>query len=179
MRTTGPSSAASYELRLRAAEQAVEASQRREADIEHEAIEIDIEAEALEALAAIKRTLAGEVVPSDLDAARRALTRVFEAFVLHIHPSLPDEIHAMPSLPRGVDWWIEPRPRPEAIEIVSISISATGSAEPLRRVYAEQFRRVPLGAKKVPQTQEDQFGPLSKATTRPRSSCARGGSPRR
>jgi len=102
----------------------------------------DAEAETLDALQAIRQTIAGLVVgAADLDAARQALRRVFESFTLHRYDESKTEIIDA-DLASG-DWYIVPTVRAEAV--LSPLVISQGDEEPSIE-QAQELRRVPISS---------------------------------
>jgi site-specific DNA recombinase len=84
-----------------------------EADIARHAAAVDAEHEALRQLAAVRQAIAGDIREADgVDAVRAALTRLFDAFV--IHRSIPELVHV--ELVGDSSYWIEPIVKADAIE---------------------------------------------------------------
>src|SRR5262249_47746752 len=153
--------------------------------IQEQSLTDDMEGEALEALVAIKRTLAGEVAEgADLAAARRALVRVFDSFVLHFEaryepadafysnlgPAEAD-LHQVQS---DADWWIDPQARLGAY-VWDVAEETLGGDGKTRCSYEVKFGAVPLGAKKPLENVTNGEGCFSTTTPTRRSSSSRGG----
>jgi DNA invertase Pin-like site-specific DNA recombinase len=78
--------------------------QASEAEVAAAANAIDAEHAALRQLAAIRRSIAGDIQRAEgVEAVRAALTRLFDAFV--VHRSTPRRVHVELA---GCDYWIEP-----------------------------------------------------------------------
>lgn len=130
-----------------AAAAALEQLHAREQAVQAEARIRDSEAETLAELQAIRQTLAGVVTgAADLDAARRALRRVFDAFTIHRYAeTLPDVLDA--ELAAG-DWYIVPTVRADAI-LAPLVIGRDEHDEPTVE-QDETLRRVPVSTKREP-----------------------------
>lgn len=95
---------------LRAAKAEAVRLRASEDEIRRDTAHLDVERATLRRLTEIRRAVAGEVKPAEgVDAARAALTRLFERFILH--RSLPERIH----VELIGEPWIEPVIRAEAI----------------------------------------------------------------
>ncbi len=103
----------------------------------------DAEAETLAALQAIREALAGLVTgAADMDAARRALRRIFESFTLHRYGDASAAILDA-DLAAG-DWYIVPTVRADAI-LSPLVIGRDDHDEPTIE-QAQELRRVPLSS---------------------------------
>jgi site-specific DNA recombinase len=103
----------------------------------------DAEAETLAALQAIREALAGLVTgAADVDAARRALRRVFESFRMHRYGDAPASILDA-DLAAG-DWYIVPTVRADAI-LLPLVIGRDDHDEPTIE-QAQELRRVPVSS---------------------------------
>jgi hypothetical protein len=122
-----------------AAAAALDRLRARAAELETEEVLRDAEAETRAALQAIRETLAGLVTgAADLDAARRAVTRVFESFTLHQYE--PGSV-IEGDLALG-DWFIVPTVRADAL--LSPLVIGTDEHEEATIEQAQEVRRVPL-----------------------------------
>ena len=109
----------------------------------NEATVRDAEAETLAALQAIREALAGLVAgAADVDAARRALRRVFESFTLHRYGDASAAILDA-DLAAG-DWYIVPTVRADAI-LSPLVIGGDDHDEPTIE-QAQKLRRVPVSS---------------------------------
>ncbi len=107
----------------------------------------DAEAETVAALQAIREALAGLVTgAADLDAARRALRRVFESFTLHRYADAAAGVFDA-DLALG-DWYIVPTVRADAI-LSPLVIGCDDHHEPTIE-QAQELRRVPISSGKKP-----------------------------
>lgn len=103
----------------------------------------DAEAETLAGLQAIREALAGLVTgAADMDAARRALRRVFESFTLHRYGDASAAILDA-DLAAG-DWYIVPTVRADAI-LSPLVIGRDDRDEPTIE-QAQELRRVPVSS---------------------------------
>jgi hypothetical protein len=103
----------------------------------------DAEEEALAALQSIREALAGLVTgAADVDAARRALRRVFESFVLHRYDDASANVLDA-DLAAG-DWYIVPTVRADAI-LSPLVIGRDDHDEPTVE-QAMELRRVPVSS---------------------------------
>jgi hypothetical protein len=103
----------------------------------------DAEEEALAALQSIREALAGLVTgAADVDAARRALRRVFESFVLHRYDDASAKVLDA-DLAAG-DWYIVPTVRADAI-LSPLVIGRDDHDEPTVE-QAMELRRVPVSS---------------------------------
>ncbi len=107
----------------------------------------DAEAETLAALQTIRETLAGIVTgAADIDAARRALRRVFESFTLHRYsdasPAILDADLA------AADWYIVPAVRADAM-LSPLVIGRDDHDEPTIE-QAQELRRVTVSSGEKP-----------------------------
>lgn len=95
---------------LRAAEAEVERLTASERDVTTRAATIDAEQDALQQLADIRKAIAGDIQDADgVEAVRAALTRLFDAFILH--RATPDRVH----VELIGEMWLEPVVRGDAI----------------------------------------------------------------
>jgi hypothetical protein len=103
----------------------------------------DAEAETLAALQAIREAIAGLVTgAADMDAARRALRRVFESFTLHRYGD-PAAAILDADLAAG-DWYIVPTVRADAI-LSPLVIGRDDHDEPTIE-QAQELRRAPVSS---------------------------------
>jgi hypothetical protein len=101
----------------------------------------DAEAETLAALQAIRKALAGHVTgAAGVDAARRALRRVFESFTLHQYGDASAAILDA-DLAAG-DWYIVPSVRADAI--LSPLVIGRDDHDEAAIEQAQELRRVPV-----------------------------------
>ncbi len=153
---------------LRAAEEAVALLHKRETDLAVEAEEARAEQQGLEVLAAVQAAVAGDVTDADsVEAARAALSTVFECFVLHREPFMrprhwdllgvndaenysldaEDEVRGRNIIDAGLlfeECYIEPIPRDDAI-VRHWKLSELGDV-----VEGQELRRVGIAVGSIP-----------------------------